>query len=90
MKKDDFHTVELLEDKSISIMIRGKQVRPFIQYNINGSVINEVRYWKDRGYTRHDMLDGMQGHLPRKWRMPKLLVKIVDKHRNPLDREKYR
>ena len=90
MRIHDFHTVELITDKSISIMIRGKQVRPFIQYNINGKVINEVRYWKNKGYTRHEMLDGMLGHLPRKWRMPKFLVRIVDKHRNPLDREKYR
>ena len=90
MHYDKFHTLQLLSDKNISLMIRGKQRRPFIQYNIDGKIVNEARYWKNRGYNRHEMLDAMVGHLPRKWKMPKFMVRIVDKYRNPIDRGKYR
>lgn len=85
-----FHRVDLISDKSISLMIRGKDNKKLTTYLVDGKEINEAKYWMKKGYTRDDLLKSMQGHLPRKWKMPKFMLKIVDKHRNPIDREKYK
>ena len=90
IKHSYFHKIVLISDKSISLMIRGKDNKKLTTYLVDGKQINEVKYWMNKGYTRDDLLESMQGHLPRKWKMPKFMVEIVDKHRNPIDREKYK
>ena len=87
---DKFHTLQLYTDVNISLMIRGKQRRPWIQYMIDGVLTNVAKYWKSRGYTKLEMLESLQGHYPRKWKLPLFIKKKVDKHINAFDKEKHK
>jgi hypothetical protein len=85
-----FHNLELLTDKSISLMVRGKQKVKYCKYREGNKIINEYKYWRQKGYSTVDILNAMQGHYPRKWKLPKPLKKIVDGYINAVDREKHK
>lgn len=86
----DFHNLELLADKSISLMWRGKQKVKYCKYFVDGQLINEYKYWRQQGYSKIEILDALQGHYPRKWKLPKFIKQIVDGYINAVDREKHK